>query len=105
MFVMGFLLELMKRFPLLLLAVVLFITHIFVPELPLFVPLLILGIWFAWAFIAEMKIRARVLTIDANPSSNELLDKMFADNGKGYRNSVDAVNEIVRQKTSMKQEP
>jgi len=91
-FIMGIFIWLYTRWYILLLAILVFILRAFIPNIPIAIPLILLAIWIVWAIITSLKNRSSVLNMDSN---DDLINKMLADNDKGYRNIVDAVNEVI----------
>lgn len=97
MFVVGLFFKLIKIWFILALAILLFVLLIFVPEMPIAIPCAVLILWFALAIIQQCKDVRTLLHMNGNDSTNDLLDEMLKDNNKGYRNVVDAVNEIIER--------
>jgi hypothetical protein len=96
---MGVVIELLKMRMILLVAIILLIAQIFIEPLPAFVPILIFAACFAVALFNQIKQRNAILTMNPHDEANDLLNKMFADNDKGYKNVIDAVDEIIERET------
>jgi len=97
MFIMGVVLKLfLNKWRLLVfgLALLLAVARIFFPIIPIVIPLALLFIWLASAIVSMLIDRKTVLDIKDN-GEGVSLDKMFADNNKGYRNVIDTVNEYI----------
>lgn len=100
MLIMDFILFLIKRWHLLVGIIFLFILRIFIPEIPVALPLLLLAGLFGFLVIEVLKHKKALLEMNPNQETNELLDKMFADNNLGYKNIINAVDEIVQKHDS-----
>jgi hypothetical protein len=96
MFIMGIVLGLLKKWYILLLVILLFIVRVFAPDIPSFLPFVILAVYLIWAIVTQLKYRSTILNM--KPGDN-MLDKMFANNDSGYRNVIDTVNEIIEKQT------
>ena len=100
MFIMGTILELIKLRSLLLVTLILLIASFFIEPLPALVSFLIFATCVVIAIVKQIGQRNAILTMNPNEEASNLLDKMFADNDKGYRNVIDAVDEIIEQYNS-----
>jgi len=87
-----------KRGRLLLgLTVLLFILRVFINGIHIIFPLMLLTVWLVAAIVSMLHDVKIVLTMEDN-GKGVSIDKMFADNDKGYRNAVDTVNEYISAK-------
>ena len=100
MFIMGIVIELFKMRIVLLIAIILLLAQFFIEQIPALIPLLIFAICIIVAILKQMKQRNAILTMNPNDEANDLINKMFADNNRGYRNIIDAVDEIIEQNNS-----
>jgi len=100
MFIMGVIIELFRLRLQLLVAVILLIASFFIEQLPVLTSFLIFAVCVVVAIVKQMRQRKAILTMNPNHNANDLLDKMFADNDNGYRNVIDAVNEVIEQHNS-----
>ena len=99
-FIMGIIFKLVidKRGRLLLgLTVLLFILRVFINGIHIIFPLMLLTVWLVAAIVSMLHDVKIVLTMEDN-GKGVSIDKMFADNDKGYRNAVDTVNEYISAK-------
>jgi len=97
MFIMGIIIELFKMRMLLLVAVIFLLAQFFIEQIPILAPLLIFAVCIVIAIFRQIKQRNAMLTMNPNAETNDLINKMFADNDKGYKNIIDAVDEIIEQ--------
>jgi len=100
MFIMGIVIELFKMRIVLLIAIILLLAQFFIEQIPALIPLLVFAICIIVAILKQMKQRNAILTMNPNDEANDLINKMFADNNRGYRNIIDAVDEIIEQNNS-----
>lgn len=94
---MGMFLELLRKWAIIIAIISLFVIRLVIPAMPIAIPLIFLTALLAFATIKQLKHRKTILNMNLNEDANELLDKMFADNKKGYRNVIDTVNEIIEE--------
>ena len=96
---MGVVLNLVKSWYLiiviLLLSLIIIVFHYFSP----IIPLAFAVVWLLFAIIKQLWYRKVSLKKSEDKNVNELFDKMFADNQKGYKNVVDTVDEIIKNQT------
>ena len=97
MFMMGVVLELVRLWYVLAVALLLFLISLFVPAMPIVIPVLLLFVWMVWAILKQLKNKKEVLNMNVDEETNALLDKMFTDNHGGYQNVIDAVSEIIEE--------
>ena len=97
LFVMGVFLELFRLRLILLLVVLLLTAGIFIPDIPLAVSGLLFVVCLTIAIFKQIRQRNTITTMNPHAEANDLLNKMFADNDKGYRNVIDAVDEIIKR--------
>ena len=71
-----------------------FAARIFFP-IPIIIPIILLTAWFFFDLLAQFKNRKIMLNMNENKETTELLDKISANNNKGYKNTIDAVSEII----------
>ena len=90
LFVVGLVLNMIKTFYILLLAIGFFIARAFVPTIPLFVPLFILAFWVITALVIQTVMVIRVLKIEPD---NEDVDRMF---GGRREDVINFVNEKIK---------
>jgi len=95
MFIMGIALELLKRWYILVLIVLLLIIRFFSPGIPIELPLVFLAIWVALALMAQFKTGNGPPEIGSNDEANGLRDKMFAGDDNGNTNTPDEANETI----------
>jgi hypothetical protein len=92
----GTILNLIKMWPLLIAIVVLGIICLFSPVVPIFIPIVLAGILVVTAILQQLGYMKILLSHFKDEETNDLLDKMFMDNSKGYKNVTDTVNEIIK---------
>lgn len=97
MFFMGTILNLMKLWPYFIVVVLLGIICLIFPVVPIVIPILFIGILVLVVVVQQYKNRKTLLSRYDDENTNELLDKMFANNSRGYGNVTDAVNEIIKE--------
>jgi len=97
MFIMGMIIELFKMRMILLIAAILLLAQFFIEQLPILAPILIFAACIVIAIFKQIKQRNAMLTMNPNDETNDLINKMFADNDKGYINIIDAVDEIIER--------
>ena len=79
-----------------LLAILLFVLHIFIRRMPILIPLAVLIVWIVVAIILQMRIRKTALSMSANEGFNDFMDRVLIDNGsKWHKNVIDTVNNII----------
>jgi hypothetical protein len=66
------------------------------PIVSITIPVLFLGILVLIAIMQQFRNRKILLSNFENEETDKLLDKMFADNSKGYKNVTDTVDEIIK---------
>jgi hypothetical protein len=96
MFCMGTILNLIKMWPLLIAIVVLGIICLVSPVVPIFIPIVLAGILVVTAILQQLGYMKILLSHFEDEETNDLFDKMFMDNSKGYKNVTDTVNEIIK---------
>lgn len=96
MFAMGVILNLIKSWYFLIVIFLFSIISIISHNASFVLPLAVTIVWLLYAFITQLRHRKAVLRKSENESLNELYDKMFADNQKGYRNIIDTVDDIIK---------
>lgn len=94
MFVMGIILNSLKLWWLLAISILFFTIKLFTP-LPSIIPYVILIIWLIIAVIKQFGYTNIMLESTDNEEFNILKDKMFTNKQTGYKNVIDAVNEII----------
>jgi len=92
--IMGMIINMIKGWPIPALAMVLLAARLFLSNIPLWLVLGILLVWVGWALLNSLKVRYEMLKMRPG---DEMLDKMFADNDKGYRNIIDTIEEIIKK--------
>ena len=98
LFIMGTLLELIKAWYILALILLLIILRAFYSKIPVFILVALFAVWFALAVFRQIRNRKILINTDStDEETNDLIDKMFKDNGRGYKNVVDAVNEVIEK--------
>jgi len=100
MFITGIVIELFKMRIVLLIAIILLFAQFFIEQISILIPLIIFAICIVVAIFKQMKQRNAILTMNPNDEANDLINKMFADNNRGYRNIIDAVDDIIEQNNS-----
>jgi hypothetical protein len=105
MFIVGFLIYLLRMRIFLLLAIIMLVVQFFIPRVPVELPLAILVGCIIVALVRQISDKNALMTMNPNPETSELLDKMFADNNKGARNITDAVDEIIARQEGEKKPP
>lgn len=96
MFIMGTILNLFKLWQCFIVVIILFIICRVKPALPITIPIVMTGILILIAMLQQFRARKILLSPAENKEADELLDKMFADNSKGYKNVTDAVDEVMK---------
>lgn len=96
MFCMGTILNLIKLWPYYIVAIIFSIIHLFNPIVPIEIPILLIGISIIIAMLQEFRQIKILLSHFEDEETNDLLDKMFSDNSKGYKNVIEAVDEIIK---------
>ena len=89
---MGIVFRLIKKWYILMIVVMLFFARAFFPSITPLLPLSILVIWLLIAIIAQLIDRNVLLKMKPD---DELLNDMFADNDRGYKNIIDAVQKAI----------
>lgn len=100
MFFMGTILNLIRLWSGFIIVIILFIICTVNPIVPIAIPIALTGLLVLIAIIQQYRNRKIMLSHFNNDETNELLDKMFADNSKGYKNITDAVDEIIKNHES-----
>jgi len=103
MFLFGVINNLITKWYIILLAIVVLLLRIPLPGIPVFVPFIILGILLIYAVIEQTWYRKAVLNLHGE-SVDEFLDQAFADNGKGFRNIINAVDVKIHNHLNCKVE-
>lgn len=96
MFLMGTILNLIKLRYCFIPVIILFILCWIKEYISIMIPFATLGCLLFIAIFQQFRIRKGLLSGCGKEENRELLDKMFADNSKGYSNVIDAVDEIIR---------
>lgn len=96
MFFMGTILNLIRLWPYFIVVIILYIICLINPIVPIAIPILFLVILVLIAVMQQLRNRKILLSNYKNEETDELLDKMFTDNSKGYKNVTDTVNEIIK---------
>ncbi len=95
MFCMGTILNLFKMWPCFIVVIIVAIICLVKPVIPIAIPLVLLGILVLTAIIKQYKNKKILLSHFEDKKADELLDKMFSNNSKGYKNVTDAVDDII----------
>lgn len=95
MSVMGTVIFLAKTWYVLILVAFLFIANLIFADFPTYIFGVIIAIWVLVAIVRQIISQRELLSMNSNEDLTDLLDKMFADNGKGYKNVIDTVDEII----------
>lgn len=93
---MGTILNLIRLWQCFIVVIILCIIRLVNPIVPIAIPIVFIGILVLIAIMQQFRNRKILLSHFENEETNELLDKMFVDNSKGYKNVTDAVNEIIK---------
>lgn len=96
MFIMGTILNLIKIWYCFIAVIIVFIICRIKPAVPITLPFVMIGILILIAIFQQFRNRKVLLSDCGNEENNESLDKMFADNSKGYKNVKDAVDELIK---------
>jgi hypothetical protein len=67
-----------------------------IPVVPIVIPNVLIVFLVLIAIIQQFRNKKVMLSHYENEETSELLDKMFADNFKGYKNVTTAVDEIIK---------
>ena len=100
MTIMDIIYFLIKKWFLVVGTILLFIIRIFMPEIPVALPVLLLVGLLAFAVVDALKQKKALLEMNPNEETSDLLNKMFADNNLGYKNIINAVDEIIEKHDS-----
>ena len=92
MFITGIIIYLIKTWYLPVLTILLTLIRLFIFDMFVWIVFIPLIIWIIWALSKQIYYSKAI--INMNPD-DDLLNKMFADNGMGYKNVIESVNEIV----------
>ena len=104
MTIMGTVIFLVQTWYALIFAVILFIASLIFPDFPMFIIITLIGAWVLVAIIRQLISQRELLRMNPNKEAAELLDKMFADNGKGYKNVTDTVYEEIHKQVDARDE-
>lgn len=97
MFITGVVLELIKMWYFLVLTILIFLVRLFISGISIVIPFVALTAWVVMAIIRQFKNKRTILNMNGDEDTNNLLDKMFTDNYRGYKNIIDSVNEIIEK--------
>ena len=97
MFFMDVIIFLLKTWYASIVIIFIFILRLIMLDIPLaIVPILVI-VWVILAITRAVIHKNALLNMNPNEETNALLDKMFANNDKGYKNVVEAVDEIIKE--------
>ena len=71
------------------------ILRLIMPDIPIVIVPILGTVWIMSAITKAIIHKNALLNMSPNEETNALLDKMFANNDKGYKNVIEAVNEII----------
>jgi len=92
LFVMGIIIELFRKwFILIPLMVLLFFPAV----ITITIPILLLIALVSFAVTKTLKYRKTILNAEPNKEASDMLDEIFADNNKGYKNIIEVVDELI----------
>ena len=97
MVIMDMVFFLIRRWRFVVGIILLFIVRIFIPQIPVALPLLLLSALLFVTVVEALRHKKALLEMNPNEETSELLDKMFADNNLGYKNIINAVDEIIEK--------
>jgi hypothetical protein len=91
-FIMGVVVCLFRTWYILAITIFIYFVSLFHPDTSTRIALIPLIVWIFLAIIKQLIYRKTLLSM--NPD-DDLFNKMFADNDKGYKNVTQAVDEII----------
>ena len=97
MFLMDMVFFLIRRWQFVVGIILLFVVRIFIPQIPVALPLLLLVALLFVTVVEALRHKKALLEMNPNEETSELLDKMFADNNLGYKNITHAIDEIIEK--------
>jgi len=98
MFIMGAVLQLAKKWYLLVIAILLFVLRMFYPRISVILPLFVLIIWVIIAIVTQVKDVHTALNINSESyETNVSIDGMFVNNQEGYKGVTKTVTGIIEK--------
>jgi len=97
MSIMGTVIFLLKSWYVLILAALSIIANIIFSDFPSYIIGVIIAAWVLVAIIRQIISQRELLSMNSNEELTDLLDKMFEDNCKGYKNVTDTLDEIISE--------
>lgn len=103
MFCIGTILNLFRMWPYFIIVLIAAIICLVNPVIPIAIPFVLLGLLILIAILQQYKNKKILLSRFEDEKTDELLDKMFPNNAKGYKNVTDAVDDIINNKKDSNQ--
>ena len=95
MFITGIIIYLLGIWYLPVLAILLYLVRLFIHDIFIWIVLFPLIIWIIWAISKQIYYSKAIIKM--NPD-DDLLNKMFLNNCKGYKNVIESVQAIIDKK-------
>ncbi|MDR1564503.1 MAG: hypothetical protein LBS74_06065 [Oscillospiraceae bacterium] len=96
MFVSGVFLNLLKTWYILALAIIVALVRIFLPAIPVAIPLILLSVWLVAAIITQFVYRKTLLNFN-NGEADEIVDAMLSGEKDWRANTRAAVYKIIEE--------
>ena len=94
MFITGIIIYLIKTWYLPVLTLILILVRLFIFDIFILIALIPLIIWILWAILRQVLDSKAIINMKPD---DDMLNKMFADNNKGYKNVIESVEEIIEK--------